>query len=429
MIEGPHALLPETKFSEDDSIPRYTHTLTLSWRIKKSAFVRQLQDTCQPPIEQPKEPEIYEDLNIAQRIPIKYVSTIKDKRFGKHVIYEAYRPCNLKEMLDYMNFCLKFRTLLPNEIGLCRLREKEMMTQEIDPESIMNSPFVSEEIKAYYNADLKTDLPSQIDQTAILVFDSNFESGNLLKASIVSLNEYNLFLCPDTNTHGNCQWFYFAVTNTTKDSVVSFNILNCTKSIGLFKDGMHPMTFSELEFIENKNEWIPDTFNITYTKNNIKKTSSLNDKVELQPYFTLKFSYKFKHTGDRVYFAYCRPYTLTMQFILLEIIKNKLMDKASSIHSLNEDELQMKIKEFINNPEEKKKPIQIQKSCTDSIFISKNILNELSGDVDAVHNWRYSWMKAENIEIESQGIIYRQETLCRTFCGIPILLLTITNTE
>ena len=36
-----------------------------------------------------------------------------------------------------------------------------------------------------------------------LVFDSNFESGNLYWAEAVSLTEYNLFMNVDTNTRGH----------------------------------------------------------------------------------------------------------------------------------------------------------------------------------------------------------------------------------
>lgn len=45
-----------------------------------------------------------------------------------------------------------------------------------------------------------------------LKFDSFFEGGNLDK--VVKLNDFNydLYLRPDTNTNGYCNWFYFKVT-------------------------------------------------------------------------------------------------------------------------------------------------------------------------------------------------------------------------
>lgn len=46
-----------------------------------------------------------------------------------------------------------------------------------------------------------------------LVFDSNFESGNLELAETENSIEYNLQMTVDTNTRGHSQWFYFCVTN------------------------------------------------------------------------------------------------------------------------------------------------------------------------------------------------------------------------
>jgi hypothetical protein len=47
-----------------------------------------------------------------------------------------------------------------------------------------------------------------------LVFESRFESGNLLTAIKVSDEEYDLVLQNDINTNGNTQWYFFRCTNT-----------------------------------------------------------------------------------------------------------------------------------------------------------------------------------------------------------------------
>lgn len=44
-----------------------------------------------------------------------------------------------------------------------------------------------------------------------LVFDSNFESGNLDMVYTPMPNVYDLYMRVDTNTQGNHQWFYFSV--------------------------------------------------------------------------------------------------------------------------------------------------------------------------------------------------------------------------
>ena len=63
-----------------------------------------------------------------------------------------------------------------------------------------------------------------------LVFESRFESGNLKLCIKKSEAEYNLYLQNDINTYGNVQWFFFRVSNTTKDTTITFNIKNLVLS-------------------------------------------------------------------------------------------------------------------------------------------------------------------------------------------------------
>ena len=44
-----------------------------------------------------------------------------------------------------------------------------------------------------------------------LVFDSNFESGNLDMIIKKKDLEYDLYMRVDTNTRGHHQWFYFSI--------------------------------------------------------------------------------------------------------------------------------------------------------------------------------------------------------------------------
>jgi cytosolic carboxypeptidase protein 2/3 len=70
----------------------------------------------------------------------------------------------------------------------------------------------------------------------LLVFDSNFEGGNLDSAYVVNENEYNLLMKVDTNTKGSSFWFYFKVRGVWKSKekedgrIVKFNIINFGKS-------------------------------------------------------------------------------------------------------------------------------------------------------------------------------------------------------
>jgi hypothetical protein len=76
------------------------------------------------------------------------------------------------------------------------------------------------------------------------VFESRFESGNLLASIKVSDNEYEMFLQNDINTNGHTQWYFFRVSNTRSHNKVKFNINNLSKSDSLYNDGMRILAFS-----------------------------------------------------------------------------------------------------------------------------------------------------------------------------------------
>jgi len=57
-------------------------------------------------------------------------------------------------------------------------------------------------------------LKDENDKT--LIFESRFESGNLLAAIKISDNEYDLVLQNDINTNGHTQWYFFRIGNTRK---------------------------------------------------------------------------------------------------------------------------------------------------------------------------------------------------------------------
>ena len=67
-----------------------------------------------------------------------------------------------------------------------------------------------------------------------LVFDSNFESGNLDAVIKVGDNDYDLFARIDSNTRGHLQWFNFTVRNCGKKRV-RFNIVNFRKAKTMYQ--------------------------------------------------------------------------------------------------------------------------------------------------------------------------------------------------
>ena len=78
-----------------------------------------------------------------------------------------------------------------------------------------------------------------------------FESGNLDLVLQVQPTEFNLYLKPDTNTKGYCNWFFFKVkrnpTGRLPQCKYQFNIMNMYKKKILFQHEAKPLAcFSEI---------------------------------------------------------------------------------------------------------------------------------------------------------------------------------------
>jgi len=201
-----------------------------------------------------------------------------------------------------------------------------------------------------------------------LSFDSNFESGNLLRTIQVGEMEYDLFLRSDLHTTRGGQWFYFSVTNTHPPPVelpglpsssprmahslssssipvsVSFNIVNMTKPDSLFNQGMRPVMYS-LEDAKTKNiGWVRAGRKISYSQ--AEKTRVYEAKRRFNTMFTsqccgqslpddqttfasLSFTIDFQNDGDTYLIAYCFPYTYSdyRSFIDGELAKEGIHHK------------------------------------------------------------------------------------------------------
>ncbi|KAF8363685.1 hypothetical protein PRIPAC_90608, partial [Pristionchus pacificus] len=56
-------------------------------------------------------------------------------------------------------------------------------------------------------------VPSTLPHKGNLIFDAQFESGNLGRVDAISKSEYDLFIRPDTCNSKYRVWFYFSVDN------------------------------------------------------------------------------------------------------------------------------------------------------------------------------------------------------------------------
>ena len=219
-------------------------------------------------------------------------------------------------------------------------------------------------------------------------------------------------------------WFYFAVTNADENQIITFNIMNCTKPS--IRPEIKPVAFSE-----QLNEWT-NTFNVSYTKNNINQNQSTlresSQRILNHTYYTLSFSYTFRHKGDRVYFAFIRPYTLTMHWNLLKEIKEELLIHSKTYTILNKS-LQSTTEDNVTDEAKKSRECK-ERSKT---IKKKTVIEFNAYPPDALKDYkkiapsqRLPWIDVEDYSINTENMIYKKETLCYSFSGLPIELITIT---
>ena len=212
-----------------------------------------------------------------------------------------------------------------------------------------------------------------------LVFDSHFESGNLLSAYRVTNPsepdkrkvQYDLYMHNDVHTKGNTQWFYFSVGNVKAGQEVNFVIRNFGKSDSLYNQGLRPLMYSttskvhatgwtrvgtNIMYFECPPNLAYEQSNINYsnlTSGNSDTNPTTGSSAQSQgaqgdsntgtsggvssgsvkgkkkkkgsgtsgpPMYSVSFTHVFDKTGDVCYFAFCHPYTYTdLQNYLMNI--------------------------------------------------------------------------------------------------------------
>ena len=155
-----------------------------------------------------------------------------------------------------------------------------------------------------------------------VIFDSDFEEGNLRMAIEVTKNkEYDLIMRPETNSKKLYTYFFFSVliksneeNSENNNNYIKLNIINKPKDKN-FYNGQCPV----LMFDSSINKWTRNTFNV-YTINNGIKNPNL--KNEFKSYFTLTFCFNYK-PNVKYYFSSCYPYTYTQLRLYLNTLNKK----------------------------------------------------------------------------------------------------------
>jgi hypothetical protein len=167
-----------------------------------------------------------------------------------------------------------------------------------------------------------TGMNPKVDCENELIFDSAFESGNLDMVIKPKPFNYDLYMRVDTNTHGHHQWFYFSVETPPNygQKTVTFRVLNFTKPQSLYTSGMRICYAKKSE----NYAWGKGGENIKYGRSRLIRRHS-PDPAKVIYYSMLSFTFDFDKVKDneKIYFAYCFPYSFTMlQSFLREINLN-----------------------------------------------------------------------------------------------------------
>ncbi|ETK95645.1 hypothetical protein L915_01440 [Phytophthora nicotianae] len=158
-----------------------------------------------------------------------------------------------------------------------------------------------------------------------LIFDSLFESGNLLRAerifrkiptysgSRIPQQEYELLIHPDVKNGAYRQWFYFEVRNGKPGVKYRFALVNLAKSGALFGQGLQPVVYSERDAASKGLGW---RHRGTHVRYDVTASPLAPPGAN-----ALSFHYEFEHENDCVYFACIQPYTYTDLMDYLELLE------------------------------------------------------------------------------------------------------------
>ena len=168
-------------------------------------------------------------------------------------------------------------------------------------------------------------IPNPLYNDENVIFDSDFEEGNLRMAIEITKNkEYDLIMRPETNAKKLYTFFFFSVliksyeNNNENNNTIKLNIINKPKDKN-FYNGQSPV----LMFDTSINKWTRNTFNVYAINNGLKNP---NLKNEFKSYFSLTFSFNFK-PNVKYYFASCYPYTYTQLRLYLNTLNKNCYKK------------------------------------------------------------------------------------------------------
>ena len=187
------------------------------------------------------------------------------------------------------------------------MRNNSLKEQKVSIENLVNLKKKVDIPKSYRNAPVKSYYTPIDENDHTLIFESRFESGNLLAAYKMTDFSYQLVVQNDTNTGGYSQWFFFQVKNNKKNTTARFNIINLMKGYSLFNKGMQIAIYSEKKAENEKIGWYKGGKEIYYHRNSLFKYVRESKRL----LSSLNFKYEFEYDNDTEYFANTIPFLYT----------------------------------------------------------------------------------------------------------------------
>lgn len=201
-----------------------------------------------------------------------------------------------------------------------------------------------------------------------VLFDSSFESSNLMIAVQRGEFEYDLFLRPDTGTRAHSIWYYFGIQSNFQEATsIRFNIVNISKPNALYVAGMRPLVFSRSELLNDKACWKRCKKLVHFVKNDemvhVENIPSVYQN--LQSCYTLSFEVEFAPGNDASLVCHSFPYTYSDHKRDLELFMsvNPLSTKLLHLRRI-QDKFDLYALAISNKVSE----------CQDLLLLKKNII-------------------------------------------------------
>jgi len=278
-------------------------------------------------------------LNKGKTLDMNEFRTVNTKSWQKIDSYNAVRHSRIESHLLPTNFgelvhpsCSMSSLVDSKRSMLLEYVTSLKESQQVKPPTI----YTEERLYTFQNEIQNVIQQKNISAPGRLQFESNFESGNLASAYYTADDRYDLTLSADTNSHGQVQWFYFAVYGLEPSKNYIFNILNLEKVDSLYNSGLKPLLFCPRSASKHSLGWVRNRFSVCYLKNGFEKVIKLGKARKVSSCYsalmTISLPSEFEGSPDSpIFIAYCYPYGYGSLMNDLKLLSKRPFLKVSTL--------------------------------------------------------------------------------------------------